>query len=89
MFNGIGGIVIAFLMGHTYALYLIAYLPVFLLILGTFGIVVKNSTAARLESIKEMGGVVSEILYAVKVVASFGKENDEFKKFKKYSDEAR
>jgi ABC-type multidrug transport system fused ATPase/permease subunit len=56
-------------------LYLIAYLPVFFIILGTFGILVKNSTGERLDAIKQMGGVVSEILYAIKVVISFGRES--------------
>ena len=64
-------------MGSNYALILIAYLPVFLFILSTFGILVKKSTGQRLESIKVMGGVVSETLYAIKVVASFGREEAE------------
>jgi ABC-type multidrug transport system fused ATPase/permease subunit len=33
-----------------------------------------------------MGGVVSEILYAIKVVISFGRENQELEKFYKFSD---
>ena len=75
LFNAIGGCIFAFITGPELALYLIAYLPVFFIILGTFGILVKNSTGERLDAIKQMGGVVSEILYAIKVVISFGKEN--------------
>ena len=33
-----------------------------------------------------MGGVVSETLYAIKVVASFGQEMKELEKFKKWTD---
>ena len=71
----------AFLSGRTYAIYLIGYLPVFFVILGTFGIMVARITAARLEVIKQMGGVVSETLYAIKVVVSFGRETEEIDKF--------
>ena len=61
---------------------LIAYLPVFFIILGTFGILVKRITSERLETVKQVGGVVSEILYAIKIVASFGREEKELDKFK-------
>lgn len=88
VFNGIGGCIFAFMIGSSYALYLVAYLPVFLFILATFGILVKRSTGDRIESIKEMGGIVSEILYAIKVVASFGQERHEMTKFEEYSDRA-
>ena len=74
VFTAIGGCIFAFYTGKSYALALIAYLPVFFLILGTFGVMVKKITADRLDIINEMGGVVSETLYAMKVVASFGRE---------------
>ena len=83
--TGIGGCLVAFISGRTYAVVLIGYLPVFLIILGTFGIMVARITAARLELIKQMGGVVSETLYAIKVVASFGRENEEINKFLKWT----
>ena len=35
-----------------------------------------------------MGGVVSEILYAIKVVISFGRERQELEKFCIYSEQA-
>lgn len=57
----------------------------FFLILGTFGIMVKKITTDRLDIIKQTGGVVSETLYAIKVVASFGREELELEKFKKQS----
>lgn len=87
-FNGVGGVLFAFLMGRNYAAILVAYLPVFLIILGTFGIMVKKSTGDRMNAIQVMGGVVSETLYAIKVVASFGQEEAELQKFAKYSEES-
>ena len=74
VFTGIGGCFFAFVTGQSYALALIAYLPVFFIILGVFGIMVKNITTAKIEINKEVGGIVSEILYAIKVVASHGTE---------------
>jgi ABC-type multidrug transport system fused ATPase/permease subunit len=43
---------------------------------------VKNITSDRLDINKQTGGVVSETLYAIKVVASFGREQLELEKFK-------
>jgi len=84
--TGVGGCIFAFYTGKTYAAALIAYLPVFFLILGTFGIMVKKITAAKFDIVKQMGGVVSETLYAIKVVTSFGREETEIEKFKKWTD---
>jgi ABC-type multidrug transport system fused ATPase/permease subunit len=85
IFTGIGGCLFAFYTGQNYSLSLIAYLPVFFIILGTFGIMVKKITTDRLDIVKQTGGVVSETLYAIKVVASFGREELELKKFKEQS----
>lgn len=52
LFTAIGGSIFAFLEGSTYAAALVAYLPVFFIILGTFGIMVKKSTSDRLDTIK-------------------------------------
>ena len=89
MFTAVGGSIFAFLEGSTYAAALVAYLPVFFIILGTFGIMVKTSTADRLDTIRQMGGAVSETLYAIKVVASFGREDRELGKFIKWSERTR
>jgi ATP-binding cassette subfamily B protein len=86
VFTGLGGCGYAFYTGKMYALWLVAYLPVFFIILGTFGIMVKKVTAARLDTIKQMGGVVSETLYAIKVVVSFGREEQELEKFSGWCD---
>lgn len=50
--TAVGGCLVAFFTGSTYALALIGYLPVFFVILGTFGLMVARITAARLEVIK-------------------------------------
>ena len=39
--TALGGCLVAFFSGHTYARILVGYLPVFFIILGTFGIGVK------------------------------------------------
>ena len=52
VFTAIGGCIFAFYTGWTYSLALVAYLPVFFIILGTFGILVKKITADRLDIIK-------------------------------------
>lgn len=72
VFTGIGGCIYAFYTGKTFSGCLIGYLPVFFFILGTFGILVKKITAAKFDIVKQIGGVVSETLYAIKVVTSFG-----------------
>jgi len=87
--TAIGGTFFAFQTGASYAAALVAYLPVFFIILGTFGIMVKQSTADRLDTIKQLGGAVSETLYAIKVVASFGREGRELDKFIKWSQKTR
>lgn len=43
---------------------------------------VKKITSAKFNIVKQMGGVVSETLYAIKVVSSFGMEEKELDKFK-------
>jgi len=83
--TGIGGCIFAFYTGKEYALILIGYLPVFFVILGTFGILVKKITSEKFQIVKQMGGVVSETLYAIKVVTSFGQEEREIEKFKEWT----
>ena len=52
VFTAIGGCIFAFITGKHFSAVLVAYLPVFFLILGTFGILVKRITTERLETIK-------------------------------------
>jgi len=47
--TGVGGCIYAFYTGKLFASVLIAYLPVFFIILGTFGILVKKITAAKFD----------------------------------------
>ena len=42
-----------------------------------------------MESNKKLGGYVSEVLYAIKIVVSFGQEERELKKFEEFSIKAR
>ena len=54
-----------------------------------YGTVVKKATFASLEATKVLGGVTEEILSAVKLVASFAKEDSEFAKFDKQAQNVR
>lgn len=74
IFACIGGICFAFYRGPMFALCCLGYLPVFIIILSTFGLVVKKSMTNRLNAIKGFGGVISETFSAIKVVISFGGE---------------
>jgi hypothetical protein len=48
----ISGIVYALIYGWAFALSCVAYLPIFLTILGVFGMAVKKSTIAKLDVVK-------------------------------------
>ena len=85
----IAGIVYALIYGWVYALACVAYLPIFLTILGVFGMAVKRSTMAKLDVVKQLGGIAEETLTAIKVVASFGREERELEKFKEFSEKTR
>lgn len=50
---------------------------------------VKRSTMAKLEVIKQLGGIAEETLTAIKVVTSFGREEHELQKFKDFSEKTR
>jgi ABC-type multidrug transport system fused ATPase/permease subunit len=71
IFTCIGGIGLGFFRGSTFAACCLAYAPVFLIILGVFGSMVKKSTESRLESVKQLGGRAAEVFYSIKVVQSF------------------
>lgn len=84
----VGGIVLAFYKGPTYAAVCFAYAPVFFIFLGVFGSLVKRSTSDRIETIKAMGGIAAETISAIKVVASFGGEEKEIQKFCRWAQKA-
>ena len=56
------------------------YVPVFILILSTFGMIVKRSMVERINVVKGLGGVVAETFSAIKVVAAFTGELIEIRK---------
>ena len=70
----VGGIGFSFYRGALFAAYCFAYLPVFLIIIGVFGSLVKNATSHKIDTVKGLGGVVAETISAIKVVASFNGE---------------
>lgn len=79
------GFIYAFTFGPLFALVCIAYLPLLLGILGVFGLMVKKSMLNKLNVIKHLGGIAEETLTAIKVVAGFGREERELRKFAKWS----
>ena len=81
----IAGIIYAFTFGPLFALVCVAYLPFLLGILGVFGMMVKKTMLVRLNVLKHLGGIAEETLTAIKVVAGFGREERELKKFAKWS----
>lgn len=56
------------------------YVPVFILILATFGLMVKKSMSSRLNVIKGLGGLVAETFTAMRVVVAFTGELIEIRK---------
>jgi len=79
------GIVYALSFGPTFAGVCLLYLPVLLAILGIFGSMVRRFTMQKVEVIKNLGGIAEETLTAIKVVASFGREDRELKKFASFA----
>jgi ATP-binding cassette subfamily B protein len=77
----VGGIGFAFYRGPMFAGICMAYVPVFLAILIIFGRRVQSATMGKLDTVKGLGGIAEEILTAIKVVISFGREEKEIEKF--------
>ena len=73
----IGGLGFAFYRGPIFAWCCLAYLPVFILLLSTFGLMVRKSMIDRVNAVKGLGGVAAETFSAIKVVVSFGGEEIE------------
>ena len=84
----LAGIVYALTFAPIFALICLAYLPVLLAIIGIFGSMVRAFTINKLNTIKHLGGVAEETLTAIKVVAGFGREDREVRKFSKYAQRA-
>ena len=79
------GICYALTFGPAFAGICLLYLPVLLSIIGIFGSMVKMFTIQKLATIKHLGGICEETLTAIKVVAGFGREDRELRKFAKWS----
>ena len=71
------GIIYGLILGPTFTLCCLAYLPFLLIILAVFGSMVQKTTLRRLNAIKHLGGLAEETLTAIKVVSSFGREDRE------------
>ena len=84
----VGGIGFAFYQGPLFAGYSMTYIPIFILILVIFGKQVQKATIDKLNVTKGLGGVAEETLNAIKVVASFGQEEKEVKKFEEWAKQA-
>jgi ABC-type multidrug transport system fused ATPase/permease subunit len=83
----ISGFAVAFAKGADFAAVCFAFVPILIIIMGVFGVHVKNATIAKMGVVKKMAGVVEESLFAIKLIASFANEDKEVKKFEKYADQ--
>ena len=81
----VAGIVYAFSFGPLFAAVCLGYVPILFGILGVFGRMTQASMLSKLNVIKHLGGIAEETLTAIKVVASFGREERELRKFAKWS----
>ena len=84
----ISGFGVAFAKGADFAGVCFGFVPIIVILMGTFGVQTKNATIAKMGVVKKMAGVVEESLLAVKLIASFANEDKEVKKFEKYADQA-
>ena len=50
---------------------------------GIFGAQVRKMTKKKMAAVKKLGGVIEEILTAVRLIASYANEDIEAEKFKK------
>ena len=83
----ISGFAVAFAKGADFAAVCIAFVPILVIIMGFFGVHVKNATIEKMGVVKKMAGVVEESLFAIKLIASFANEDKEVEKFEKYADQ--
>jgi ABC-type multidrug transport system fused ATPase/permease subunit len=60
-----------------------------MLVLGLFGGQIKKVSIAKMAILKELGGVIEESLFGVRLVASFANEGKEVEKFRKLTEEVR
>lgn len=65
------GIGISFYYGPVYAIICFAYYPLMFVFVAGLGGAVKKAAIAKMEILKQMGGVVEESLSSIKLVTSF------------------
>ena len=70
----ISGFALAFIAAPNLALLLLLYFPVFVAVVARHGKYSKGQTALKLKQNAELGGYTEEILSALKLVVSFGRE---------------
>jgi len=80
LFAGVG---IALYYGADFAGVCAAFLPIIMIITGIFGSQVRKMTKKKMAAVKKLGGVIEEILTAVRLIASYANEDIEAEKFKK------
>ena len=81
----VAGFIYGFIFSPTYSLLCLAYLPFLFIIMAGFGVVVQSTTLEKLTISKHLGGIAEESLALIKVVAGFGREERELKKFAKWT----
>jgi len=77
----VSGLAIGFIRGPKIAGCIIAFMPLVIVAMKCFGEKVKNATIAKMVDSKNLGGFIEEQLTAVRVVASFAREEQTVKQF--------
>ena len=67
----LAGVGIAFYYGADFAGVCAAFLPIILILTGIFGSQVRKMTKQKMKVVKKLGGVIEEILTAVRLIASY------------------
>ena len=65
------GIVLAFVVGPTFAAICFAYFPIMLLFLALFARKLKGAMEEKVETTKDLGSIVEESLSAIRLIESF------------------
>ena len=85
----VAGVGISLYKGADFAGVCSTFIPVIIILMGTFGAQVKKTTIAKMMVLKRLGGVIEESLTAIRVIASFANEPKEVKKFRDLSEETK
>jgi len=77
LFALVSGLVISFVRGPILAAILFASLPLLMIIIMIFGGQIKKATMLKMGASKTLGGAIEESLTAIRVIASFNREEKE------------